>query len=82
MASLFGPAVQIAGVGFTNAGCFRLLIRLMIALLCLKHAYNERENLWLKRKQAIEPVRALECGQLYFVSIVLAKKVSHRREED
>jgi IS5 family transposase len=37
---LFGPSHQIAGVGVSPAGRPRLPIRLMAALLYLKHAFN------------------------------------------
>ena len=37
---LFGPQLQIAGGGISNAGRPRLPIRLMASLLYLKHAYN------------------------------------------
>ena len=39
-ADLFGPTAQIAGAGLSNAGRPRLPIRLMVALLYLKHAFN------------------------------------------
>lgn len=39
-ADLFGPTVQFAGAGLSNAGRPRLPIRLMVALLYLKHAFN------------------------------------------
>jgi IS5 family transposase len=39
-ADLFGPTVQLAGAGVSNAGRPRLPIRLMVALLYLKHAFN------------------------------------------
>ncbi|MDP9107886.1 MAG: transposase, partial [Pseudomonadota bacterium] len=37
---LFGPTLEIAGTGTTAAGRPRLPIRLMAALLYLKHAFN------------------------------------------
>ena len=37
---LFGPTMEIAGSGLSNAGRPRLSIRLMASLLYLKHAYN------------------------------------------
>ena len=49
VSSLFGPAVQIAGVGVSNAGRPRLPIRLMVALLYLKHAYNESDESLVER---------------------------------
>ena len=39
-ADLFGPSSQLAGAGLSNAGRPRLALRLMIALLYLKHAFN------------------------------------------
>jgi transposase, IS5 family len=39
-ADLFGPTAQLAGAGLSNAGRPRLPLRLMIALLYLKHAFN------------------------------------------
>jgi transposase, IS5 family len=39
-ADLFGPTAQLAGAGLSNAGRPRLPIRLMVALLYLKHAFN------------------------------------------
>ena len=39
-ADLFGPTAQLAGAGLSNAGRPRLALRLMVALLYLKHAFN------------------------------------------
>lgn len=39
-ADLFGPTAQLAGAGLSNAGRPRLPLRLMVALLYLKHAFN------------------------------------------
>jgi transposase, IS5 family len=39
-ADLFGPTAQLAGAGQSNAGRPRLPLRLMVALLYLKHAFN------------------------------------------
>ena len=39
-ADLFGPTTQLAGAGLSNAGRPRLPLRLMVALLYLKHAFN------------------------------------------
>lgn len=39
-ADLFGPTAQLAGAGLSNAGRPRLPVRLMVALLYLKHAFN------------------------------------------
>jgi IS5 family transposase len=39
-ADLFGASAQLAGAGLSNAGRPRLPLRLMVALLYLKHAFN------------------------------------------
>ena len=39
-ADLFGATAQLAGAGQSNAGRPRLPVRLMVALLYLKHAFN------------------------------------------
>ena len=39
-ADLFGPTLVLAGAGVSNAGRPRLPIRLMVALLYLKHSFN------------------------------------------
>ena len=39
-ADLFGSTAQLAGAGLSNAGRPRLPLRLMVALLYLKHAFN------------------------------------------
>lgn len=41
---LFGPTVQVVGVGTSNAGRPRLPMRLMVSLLYIKHAYDERDE--------------------------------------
>src|ERR1700675_291120 len=41
---LFGVAPKLAGAGISAAGRPRLSIRLMVGLLYLKHAYNERDE--------------------------------------
>ncbi|QOT75777.1 IS5 family transposase [Cupriavidus basilensis] len=41
---LFGPTLAVAGAGISAAGRPRLPIRLMVALLYLKHAYNESDE--------------------------------------
>ncbi len=38
---MFGPVSVVASGGITNAGRSRLPTRLMVALLYLKHAFNE-----------------------------------------
>jgi transposase, IS5 family len=45
-ADLFGPTAQLAGAGLSNAGRPRLPLRLMIALLYLKHAFKELCERW------------------------------------
>ena len=39
-ADLFGPIAQLVGAGVSNAGRPRLALRLMVALLYLKHAFD------------------------------------------
>lgn len=46
---LFGPTVEVAGAGISNAGRPRLPIRVMVALLYLKHAYNESDESLVER---------------------------------
>ena len=41
-ADLFGPSLAVAGAGVSPAGRPRLPLRLMIALLYLKHAFDLR----------------------------------------
>lgn len=41
---LFGPVSVVAGAGVSNAGRPRLPTRLMVALLYLKHAFNESDE--------------------------------------
>jgi len=41
---LFGPVVGVVGGGVSNAGRPRLPTRLMVALLYLKHAFNESDE--------------------------------------
>ena len=43
-ADLFGPTLQVAGAGVSNAGRPRLPIRLMVSLLYLMHAFNESDE--------------------------------------
>ncbi len=43
-ADLFGPSLAVAGAGISKAGRPHLPIRLMVALLYLKHAYNESDE--------------------------------------
>ena len=46
---LFGPSVQVAGSGISAAGRPRLPIRLMAALLYLKHAFNLSDEALVER---------------------------------
>jgi transposase, IS5 family len=48
-ADLFGTTLQVAGGGVSNAGRPRLPIRLMVALLYLKHAYNLSDEALVER---------------------------------
>lgn len=41
---LFGPSMAVTGGGVSNAGRPRLPTRLMVALLYLKHAFNESDE--------------------------------------
>ena len=41
---LLGPAVSVAGAGVATAGRPRLQTRLMVALLYVKHAFNESDD--------------------------------------
>jgi IS5 family transposase len=47
--SRFGPTVQRTGSGVSNAGRPRFPTRLMVALLYLKHAYNESDESLVER---------------------------------
>ena len=56
-ADLFGPTAQLAGAGLSNAGRPRLPIRLMVALLYLKHAFNlSDEELWVGSASACRSI--------------------------
>ena len=46
---LFGPVSAVAGGGVSNAGRPRLPTRLMVALLYLKHTYNESDESVVER---------------------------------
>jgi IS5 family transposase len=48
-ADLYGPTVTLAGAGISLAGRPRLPIRLMVALLYLKHAYNLGDDAVIER---------------------------------
>ena len=43
-ADLFGTTAELVGAGISNAGRPHLPIRLMVALLYLKHVYNESDE--------------------------------------
>ena len=46
---LFGPSLEVAGAGVSNAGRPRLPIRLMVSLLYLKHAFNLSDEALVER---------------------------------
>lgn len=48
-ADLLGTTAELVGAGVSNAGRSRLSIRLMVALLYLKHAYNESDESVVQR---------------------------------
>jgi len=48
-ADMFGPAMALEGAGISNRGRPRLPIRLMVALLYLKHAYGESDESVVER---------------------------------
>jgi IS5 family transposase len=64
-ADMFGPTVAVAGAGVSNAGRPRLPIRLMVALLYLKHAYNESDESLVER-WAQDVYFQFFSGQVYF----------------
>ena len=64
-ADLFGPTSAVAGAGVSNAGRPRLPIRLMVALLYLKHAYNESDESLVER-WAQDVYFQFFSGQVYF----------------
>jgi IS5 family transposase len=64
-ADMFGPTLAVAGAGISNAGRPRLPIRLMVALLYLKHAYNESDESLVER-WAQDVYFQFFCGQVYF----------------
>jgi IS5 family transposase len=64
-ADMFGPTVAVAGAGISNAGRPRLPIRLMVALLYLKHAYNESDESLVER-WAQDVYFQFFSGQVYF----------------
>ena len=64
-ADLFGPTSALVGAGVSNAGRPRLPIRLMVALLYLKHAYNESDESVVQR-WAQDVYFQFFSGQVYF----------------
>ena len=64
-ADMFGPTLAMAGAGISNAGRPRLPIRLMVALLYLKHAYNESDESLVER-WAQDVYFQFFSGQVYF----------------
>lgn len=64
-ADMFGPTLAVAGAGVSNAGRPRLPIRLMVALLYLKHAYNESDESLVER-WAQDVYFQFFSGQVYF----------------
>jgi IS5 family transposase len=64
-ADLFGPSLAVAGAGVSDAGRPRLPIRLMVALLYLKHAYNESDESLVER-WAQDVYFQFFSGQVYF----------------
>ena len=64
-ADLFGPTMALAGAGVSNAGRPRLPMRLMVALLYLKHAYNESDESLVER-WAQDVYFQFFSGQVYF----------------
>lgn len=64
-ADLFGPTSELVGAGVSNAGRPRLPVRLMVALLYLKHAYNESDESVVQR-WAQDVYFQFFSGQVYF----------------
>lgn len=64
-ADLFGPTASVAGAGVSNAGRPRLPIRLMVALLYLKHAYGLSDEAVVER-WAQDVYFQFFSGQAYF----------------
>ena len=62
---LFGVTADVVGAGVSNAGRPRLPIRLMVALLYLKHAYNESDESVVQR-WAQDVYFQFFSGQVYF----------------
>jgi IS5 family transposase len=64
-ADLFGPTLEITGAGVSPRGRPRLPIRLMVALLYLKHAYGESDESVVER-WAQDVYFQFFSGNLYF----------------
>ena len=62
---LFGPTLAVVGGGVSHAGRPRLPIRLMVALLYLKHAYNLSDDAVIER-WAQDVYFQFFSGQQYF----------------
>jgi transposase, IS5 family len=62
---LFGPTLAVAGTGISPAGRPRLPMRLMVALLYLKHAYNLSDDAVIER-WAQDVYFQFFSGQEYF----------------
>ncbi|MFT7772149.1 IS5 family transposase [Roseateles sp.] len=62
---LFGPTLAVAGAGVSQRGRPRLPIRLMVALLYLKHAYGESDESVVER-WAQDVYFQFFSGQVYF----------------
>ena len=68
-ADMFGPTVVVAAGGVSRAGRPRLPIRLMVALLYLKHAFNESDES-LAERWSENVVWQLFSGMEYYQSTV------------
>ena len=62
---LFGPTLQVAGAAISSAGRPRLPIRLMAALLYLKHAYNLSDEALVERWAESVPFQFFSGGEYY-----------------
>ncbi len=62
---VFGPTLAVAGTGISPAGRPRLPMRLMVALLYLKHAYNLSDDAVIER-WAQDVYFQFFSGQEYF----------------
>jgi hypothetical protein len=76
-ADMFGPTLAVAGAGISNAGRPRLPIRLMVALLYLKYAYNESDESLVER-WAQDVYFQFFSGQVYFAPRLPRDPAQHR----